>query len=81
LAQLTEAIYDFSFNSFCPYYSALTSFNPFLSFLLLWLLFSEEVLVGLDHAHEVSVEGEEDGGLEENLEEVVLLLELLVFVF
>ena len=82
LAQLTEAIYDFSFNSFCPYYSALTSFNPFSSFVfLLWLFLSEEVLVGLDHAHEVGVEGEEDGGLEENLEEVVLLLELLVFVF
>jgi len=91
LAQLTEVecLYDFSFNSFCPYYSALTSFNPFsillailVHLVILWCFGnSEEIFVCLDDAHEVSVESEENGGLEENLEEVVLLLELLVLVF
>jgi len=83
LAQLTEVecLYDFSFNSFCPYYSALYSFISIVFLLVfLWLLLSEEVLVGLDDAHEVAVEGEENGGLEENFEEIVLLLELLVLV-
>ena len=90
LAQLTEVecLYDFSFNSFCPYYSALTSFNPFsillvhhLVFLFLFFWASEEVFVCLDDAHEVAIECEKDGSLEEDLEEVVLLLELMVLVF
>ena len=62
--------------------TGLSSFIPTSSFvILLWLLDSEEVLVGLNDAHEVGVEGKKDGGLEENLEEIVLLLELLVLVF
>ena len=80
LAQLTEVecLYDFSFNSFL---SILCLHSIHFSSLLSWLLLSEEVLVSLDYAHEVCVEGKEDGGLEEYFEEIVLLLELLVFVF
>lgn len=58
---------------------ALFSFSSFF-FWLLFLSLSEGILVGLDDAHEVGVQGEEDGGLKQHLEEVVLLLELLVLV-
>merc|ERR1719240_1115520 len=89
-AYKVECLYDFSFNSVCPY-MRIHSFTSIFLWLVhqfihhvlffLWLSLSKSILVGLDDALEVGVESEKDSSLEENLEEVVLLLELLVLVF
>jgi len=49
--------------------------------LFVFFLSSEDLLVSLNDALEVCVEGEEDCWLEEHFEEVIFLLELLVLVF
>ena len=62
VATLVECLYDFSFNSVCPYMS-LYSFIYSLLLLLffLWFLLSEGILVGLDDALEVGVQSQENG--------------------